>query len=221
MKNKLLLPLLTGLSILILTACAPRVYKTDNFKEVAANHKEIAILPSSVLLELRPNQLKKTTPEQIKETEEKTGRNIQDNIYSWLLRRNKKFKYSVTFQDVSRTNALLTQAGITADNIKGKTREELCQLLGVDAVLGSNVILRKPMSDAGAAALAIGTSILGFGIFGNTNTVNVSLIINEKNKGELIWHYDWQNDGSVGSTAERLVNALMRNAAKHIPYRSR
>lgn len=199
--------------VLAATACAPKIYKTEDFSEKTASHKIVAILPAEVSITLRPNEMKKTTPEQMRQSEKETGLMIQDKMYSWFLRRSGKFKYTVTFQDISKTNALLLKSNISYEDMRSKTKEELAQLLGVDAVISTATTMKKPMSDG--AALAMGVLIGGWGA---TNDVHTTININEAKKGDLVWKYDYDASGSVGSNTDRLVNALMRNASKKFPY---
>ncbi|GAB2839080.1 hypothetical protein [Ferruginibacter profundus] len=212
---KKIFTVLTTLIILI-SGCGPTIYKTADFSDKTSSHKIVAILPADVSIQLRPNEMKKTTPEQISQSEESTGRDIQDKMYSWFLKRSDKFKYTVAFQDISKTNALLSQAGLSYSTLSTKTKEELCSLLGVDAVISSRAAMKKPMSEG--AALAVGLLI---GSWGNTNDVQTSINIHEGKKGELIWKYDYNASGSVGSSTDRLVNALMRNASRKFPYNAR
>lgn len=209
--------LITALVVLIaFSSCGPTIYKAQDFDDQTARHKTVAILPTEVNIQLRPNEMKKTTPEQINQVQENTGKDIQDKMYSWFLKRSDKFKYTVTFQDISKTNALLSQAGLLYSTMSTKTKEELCQLLGVDAIISSRVAMKKPMSDG--AAIAIGVLI---GSWGATNDVQTSISINEGKKGELVWKYDYNATGSVGSSTDRLVNALMRNASRKFPYNAK
>lgn len=203
-------------TILFMTACGPTIYKAQDFDSSTANHKIVAILPADVTIQLRPNERKKTTQEQLRETERKTGEAIQDKMYSWFLKRSGKFKYTVTFQDISRTNALLSQAGINYETINTKTKDELAKLLGVDAVISTRASMQKPMSEG--AAVAVGILI---GSWGSTNNVVTSISINEASAGKLVWKYDYNASGTVGSDPESLVNALMRNASKKFPYNAR
>ena len=213
MKKRLLL---SGIVFLLLASCAPKVYKTSDFDSKTASHKIVAILPTEVDITLRPNEMKKITPEQLKESEEKTGLSIQDKMYSWFLNRSGKYKYTVSFQDISKTNAILLQNNIKYADMRSKTKDELARLLGVDAVISSHASMKKPMSDGAAVALGV---LLG--TWGNTNEVQTSIAINEARNGDLIWKYDYQASGSVGSNTDNLVNNLMRNASKKFPYNSR
>jgi hypothetical protein len=203
-------------AILGLTACGPHIYKSQNFEGALAKHKTVAILPAEVTMLLRPNESKKMTPEQISEMAQKTGYDIQDKMQSWLLRRSDKFHYTVTFQDVTRTNARLKDAGIKYADLREKDRAEIAKILGVDAVMQSRVKMDKPMSDG--AALAVGLLV---GAWGATNNVQTSININDGKSGDILWTYDYQAQGSVGSSSQNLVDALMRNASRKFPYQAK
>jgi hypothetical protein len=207
---------LTAVLALLLQACGPKIYKTEDFESKTASHKLVALLPADVFIQLRPNEMKKITRDQLLEMQQKTRESIQDKMYTWFLKRSGKFKYTVSFQDISRTNALLAQAGITYNNIKNNTKDEIARILGVDAVITTRANMTKPMSEG--AAVAIGVL---FGSWGTTNDVETSIYINEGVKGNLVWKYDYNASGSIGSDPGRLVNALMRNASKKFPYNAK
>lgn len=202
--------------IFFIAGCAPRIYKAPEFDNITANHKIVAILPAEVLMELRPAEMKRTTPEKLRRYEEETGFIIQDKMYSWFLRKSGRRKYTVEFQDISKTNALLRQSNVGYFDLSGYTREQLASMLGVDAVISTRASMKKPMSEGAAAAMG-----LLVGIWGNTNEVQTSISIHEGKQGKLVWKHDYQASGSVGSNPERLVDALMRNASKRFPYNSR
>jgi len=214
MKKKTLFLKLSLLSLLF--SCGPKIYKSAEFDSAFARHKTIAILPADVTTQLRPNEAKKVTPEQIQQMTEKTGYDIQDKMYSWLLRRSEKFHYTVTFQDVTRTNALLKQAGISYGDLQTKDRAELAKILQVDAVMQDKARMDKPMSEG--AAVAVGLLV---GAWGATNKVETTINIHDGKSGHLLWKYDYEASGSVGSSTTKLVDALMRNASKKFPYQAK
>ena len=90
---------------------------------------------------------------------------FQQEIYKYLLKRKSKGNIQVSVQDVDETNAILERS-----DIKNLTTKEMCDLLGVDAIMTSNFGLEKPMSTGGAIALAV---LTGFGA--STNKVTVTL----------------------------------------------
>ena len=202
-----------SLLLMTLVACGPKIYKATDFNDVASTHKTVAILPADVSNKLRPNEAKKISPEDLQKNVESTGYAIQDKMYSWFLRRNAKEQFTVRFQDVSKTNTTLKNADISYEDLALKSKEELAALLNVDAVISTSVRMDKPMSEG--AAIAVGVL---FGAWGSTNNAVTSINIHEAKQGDLIWKYDYQAQGSVGSSPENLVNALMRNASKKFPY---
>jgi hypothetical protein len=204
--------ILTVMTVLV-CSCGPTIYKADQFGAVAVKHKTVAILPSDIMISLRPNEAKKTTPEQLEKNQENTGYAMQEKLYGWFLKRQSKFHYTVVFQDITETNAQLKKAGIAYADLRTKSRKELAQLLGVDAVISSNVRMDKPMSDG--AAMAVGVA---FGVWGSTNKANTTINIHEGETGNLMWKYQYEAEGSVGSSTDHLVDALMRNASKNFPY---
>lgn len=209
--KKFLIPFVS--LILLITACGPKIYKSNEFNDVAAKHKIVAILPADVTIMLRPNQSKKMSADELEKNRETTGYAIQDKMYSWFLRRSDKFKYTVKFQDVSKTNSILKDAGLTYTDIRLKSKESIAKLLGVDAVISNITRMDKPMSEG--AAIAVGVLI---GAWGSTNNVNTTINIHEAKQGDLIWKYDYVANGTIGSSPENLVNALMRNASRKFPY---
>ena len=209
--KKFLIPV--AFILLLGSACGPKIYKSSEFDDVAAKHTLVAILPADVTIMLRPNQSKKMTPEELEKNRVSTAYGIQEKLYSWFLRRSDKFNYTVKFQDVSKTNSILKDAGLTYTDIRLKSKESMAKILGVDAVITNITRMDKPMSEGVAIALG-----LLFGASGTTNNVNTTINIHEAKQGDLIWKYDYVASGSMGSSPDNLVNALMRNASRKFPY---
>jgi archaellum component FlaG (FlaF/FlaG flagellin family) len=136
--------------------------------------------------------------------------NFQREMYSWMLKRKMQGNISVEIQDVETTIALLTKA--TGPDGKVLTPEEMCRVLGVDGILTSNYSLSKPMSEG--AAIAVG--LIG-GTTGKTNEAIVSLSIHDSGTKKMIWNYDQKLSSSLGTPA-RLVDDLMRQASRKMPY---
>lgn len=205
--------LFAALAIIVLAGCGPQIYKSTDFSSALTRHKTVAILPAEVSIQLRPNQAKGTTAEQMEDMRLKTAYDVQEKMQGWFLRRGEKYHYTVTFQDVIKTNALLKEAGIAYGDLKTTDRSKLAKVLGVDAVMQDRLSMEKPMSEG--AAVAVGLLV---GAWGNTNKVATTINIHDGSSGNLLWKYDYEASGSVGSSTTRLVDALMRNATKKFPY---
>lgn len=193
--------------------CGPKIYTSSNFSNALAKHKTVAILPAEVSIQLRPNEAKKISAEQLSDIANKTAYDIQDKMYGWFLRRGDKFHYTVTFQDINKTNAKLKDAGVAYEDLKNKDRADLAKILGVDAVMQGKTVSEKPMSEGAAVAVAV-----IFGAWGSTNKVQTTINIHDGKSGDLLWKYDYEASGSVGSSTTRLVDMLMKNATKKFPY---
>lgn len=198
---------------LLVSACGPKIYMAQDFRSYVPKHKVVAILPASVSIGLRPNQAKNTSAEQMHQMQVQSALDYQSRIYAWLLRRNLQKQYTVDFQDVAQTNSVLRKANLTEEDMRTHSPQELAKLLGVDAVLTTNVQTSKPMSDG--AAVAVGILV---GAWGATNQANITVNINDGDSGKLLWKYDFVAAGSVGSSPENIINALMRNASRKFPY---
>ncbi|WP_045687586.1 hypothetical protein [Hymenobacter sp. AT01-02] len=197
----------------LFTACGPSIYMAQDFRSYAPKHKTVAILPAAVTMQLRPNQARRMSMEQLRATEQQSGIDFQEKIYAWLLRRSQQRGYTVQFQDIMQTNTRLRESNIPYTELRSHSPQELAKLLGVDAVLTTSVRTSKPMSDG--AAVAVGLLV---GAWGATNQANITVNIHESDAGKLLWKYDYIASGSVGSSTEGMVNVLMRNASKKFPY---
>lgn len=205
--------LFAALATLLLISCGPQIYKSTELNGALAKHKTVAILPTEVTIQLRPNQAKSMTPEQMEDMRTKMAYDIQEKMQGWFLRRGEKFNYTVSFQDVIKTNSMLKEAGISYADLGTTDRAKIAKVLGVDAVMQDRLNAEKPMSEG--AAVAVGLLV---GAWGNTNKVATTINIHDGASGNLLWKYDYQASGSVGSSTTRLVDALMRNATKKFPY---
>ena len=204
MRRIKILPIVV-ITVLLFTSCAKIFYSPDAYN-LARNQNTFAILPPSVSIAAN----KKIDAESIKEQQRTESLNFQKEMYSWMLKRKMQGRITQEIQEVETTNALLKKAGYPENPL---TSAELCSVLGVDGIMSSNYSLSKPMSDGAAVAVA-----LLVGAWGSTNEVTVSLSINDCMNKKLIFNYDHKYSGSIGSSPARLVDALMREASKKMPY---
>ena len=191
-------------SIFLISGCAT-VYLAPNGKDLANEHKTLALLPPIVIIP--PG--KGVSAEVLREQQLSEAKVFQQEIYTYLLKRKSKGQMSIDIQEIESTNVLLLRNNLDISNM---TTEEICELLNVDGLLYSQFGLSKPMSAgvAVAAALFVGYS--------KTNEVSVSLSIKDCNDKSLIWKYDHKFSGGLGSTPAKLVKNLMKDASKKMPY---
>lgn len=189
------------------------VYVHPKFYSKAKDHQKIAVIPFTVQLGLRPKEREKMTDEQFNEMQRNEGLAAQSALVSWFLKKQNRQGYDLEFQDVSTTNALLKKAGMDINDLSSHTPDEIAKALGVDGIMGGMVKTSKPLSDG--ASIAMGALI---GFYGSTNSGNISITLNDGDGGDLLWKYDNDLSGSLGSDMDAIMDALMRRAAKKFPY---
>ncbi len=203
----------TAISMLIASCGGPKMYLAGEFETYRQTHQRLAILPFNVMID--PKKLPKDfTLEMAKEAEKDESYNIQEQLYMRFLDREQKGKYTVKFQDVDDTNARLGKAGIDNENLGNYTKAELKEILEVDALISGTIFRERPMSTG--TAIVLGAI---FGIWGSTNKVNVTLNIHDAASGELLWKYEHEASGSVGSSSVDLAESLMKSISKKFPYK--
>ncbi|MEO1449929.1 MAG: hypothetical protein AAFV07_10410 [Bacteroidota bacterium] len=196
-------------TLLLLGSCA-QIYYHPDAKTKASKHQIVAIIPPKVSIAAK----KKVDAEALVEQQRTDSYTFQQELYSWLLRRKAQNRIKVDLLDVETTNAKLKRAGYFDEN--PLTPSEAAALLGVDAVITSNFALARPMSEL--AAVAVGVLV---GVWGPTRSTVVSLEIHDRTSQQMLWNYNHEISGSVGSTHAGLVNHLMRGASKRMPYEQR
>jgi len=189
------------------------VYVNPKFYSLARDHKNVAVVPFTVTIGLRPKERAATSDEELKDMEQKEGVAAQNSLVSWFLRKQKTDHYSVQFQDVNTTNALLLKANVDIHNLTLYTPAELAKILDVDAVMGGTIQTSKPISDGASIAKGV---LVGF--YGTTNTGNININLNDADEGVLLWKYDNKLAGSLGSDMDSIMDSLMRKAARKFPY---
>ena len=201
-------------AVIMLSACKTAdVYTADTFAEYQTTHKQVAILPFEV--SIGQGKLPESTDlASLQSMEKEEGIVFQKQLYSQFLKRWSKGEYTVEFQDVDETNVLLRRAGMGDGEIENFTKSEIGQALGVDSVISGNIKRDKPMSTGAAVASVV---LLGFG--GATNSVNVNMTVHDSESGGLLWSYDHEVKGGLGSSAEGVSKSLMKGSSKKFPYK--
>ncbi len=186
-----------------------QLFSIPHLEDSLKLHKTVAILPLRVTISYKRFP-KGFDAEANKVDEKNTGLNMQQGMYTYLLR--KSDDYSVSFQDVDRTNALLAKAGMS-DNFEELLADSIAKVLGVDAVIKASYSYEKTGSEAGAIAK---TLIIGYG--GNTASGSLTMQIYNGASGTLLWRfYKEMNEGAFSSGNE-LMEKMMRKISRNFPY---
>jgi hypothetical protein len=202
MKKSLVLLIVAAF---LLQSCA-KVFYTPDARYLASSHKIIAIIPPKVSIAAR----RKVDGVALIEQQKAESINFQREMYSWMLKRKMQGTIFVDIQDVETTNAKLAAAGFQNGNLLTPT--DLSKILNVDGVLTSNYSLSKPMSEGAAISMAV---LVGW--WAPTSEAVVSLSIHDSRSDKMIWNYDHKLSSSLSSPA-RLVDELMRQASRKMPY---
>ena len=187
-----------------------QMFESPKLKSTIQLHKTVAILPFEVKITYR-KQPKGYSLEGNKDQELTMAKSIQGSMYTYLLRKSDEF--SVSFQDVDKTNILLKKAGMDG-KLDEYTKDEVAKVLGVDAVLGGRFETEQTKSDGAAIA----TMVLLGGIGGKTGTASLVLTLNNGPDGELLWRFFKTMDDTVGGSTDDLVERMMRKVSRNFPY---
>jgi hypothetical protein len=153
------------------------------------------------------------TTADIRESEIKSSLACQNSLYTFALEKKSENKITIEIQDINRTNALLKKNNINETNYEAQLPEDLCKILGVDAVILGDIVASQPMSNGAAIAT---TLLIGFG--GRTNTAKAKISLYDGTDGKLLWSYAKDISGSLGSDDNDLIRILMRKSARKFPY---
>jgi hypothetical protein len=137
-------------------------------------------------------------------------RDRQEGMYTYLLRKSKD--YTVSFQEVDRTNALLKKAGVF-ETVNEILADSLCKILGVDAVIKSSWSYQK----TGSQAAAIATVFL-LGVSTNTGTGQLVMQINRAKDGGMMWRMAKEMNEGAFSSANLLMERMMRKVGRIFPF---
>ncbi|MBC3539459.1 hypothetical protein ACFSC6_18210 [Rufibacter sediminis] len=216
---------IAALVVLGLSSCnhSRNIYTSPAFQAAAQHHKTIAILPFDVQVGLRPNQMRRLTPEQLYALELQHGKAVQSAFQIHFLNKINRNREKIAVQDVNLTNSILKEHDLQPEELQAIPAAELAQLLGVDAVLVGSLTTEKPVSTAVAAAIAVYTLLYTpyIGGSGPTNTGNTMMRIYDGASGDLLWSYDKMLSRGIGSDTHHIIKAITRKATRQLPYAKR
>lgn len=188
---------------------AKQIFESPDLKSMLYTAKTVAILPFKVSISYK-RMPKGISLDQIKENEKAESVQMQEGMFTYLLRKSKD--YSVTFQEVDRTNALLKKAGVF-ESVDEILADSLCKILGVDALIKSSWSYQKTGSEVGAIATA-----LLFGVAANTGSGQLVMQINRAKDGGMMWRMAKEMNEGAFSSANILMERMMRKVGRVFPF---
>lgn len=187
-----------------------QIFESPKLVQLTAEHKTVAILPfkASISYKRLPKNFDAQTN---REEERKLGASLQSGMYTYLLR--KSDDYTVTVQDVERTNVLLKQNEVF-DKIDEMTPDALAKILGVDAVIKCAYAYEKTSSEGLAIAK---TLLIGFGT-GKVASGEMTMNVYNGADGDLLWRFYKEMNEDVMSSANAVMERMMRKVGRNFPY---
>ena len=187
-----------------------QVYSSPKFKTEIPTHKTVAILPFTATISYR--RTPKNFDEAANKAEQSTmATNLQQGMYTYLLRKTED--YTVSFQDVDRTNALLKQKGLY-DRLNEVPQDSICKALGVDAVVKCSFTYEKTGSEGGA----IVKGVLFGSSFAKTGSGSLTMQVYNGKDGDLLWRFYKEMNEDITSSANEVMERMMRKVARNFPY---
>ncbi|MCK0146867.1 hypothetical protein MWU78_14510 [Arenibacter sp. F26102] len=197
-------------TLICLTISAQKnIYESEKFDELSRNHDNLAIIPFLTNLELKDQ----ISTEELKNLEEKEGYAVQDALETYFSKRKKKKKFSVEFQNIKNTNAILKQKGISYDNIDVYSVKELAEILEVDGIISGTLDLNVLLSKGVPTEF----SLLDY-IKGSANYGRIGVKISDGTTGKLLWKYEKQINKKSGKNTTDLIDLMMKLASRKFPY---
>jgi hypothetical protein len=209
MKKFLIVTILMSFAAFSYSQSAKQIFESPDLKSMLYTAKTVAILPFKVSISYK-RMPKGISLDQIKENEKAESIQMQEGMYTYLLRKSKD--YSVSFQEVDRTNALLKKAGVF-ESVDEILADSLCKILGVDALIKSSWSYQK----TGSEGAAIATALL-FGVATNTGSGQLVMQINRSKDGGMMWRMAKEMNEGAFSSANILMERMMRKVGRVFPF---
>src|SRR4051794_19356910 len=187
-----------------------QVFSSPKMQAEIPTHKTVAVLPFKATISYR--RLPKNFDEAAnKADQEAMAASMQEGMYTYLLR--KSSEYTVSFQDIEKTNAILRQKGMY-DRLNEMPEDSICKALGVDAVVKCSFAYQRTGSEGGA----IVKGVLFGSSFSKTGSGSLTMQIYNGKDGELLWRFYKEMNEDVTSSANEVMERMMRKVARNFPY---
>lgn len=192
-----------------LSSAQKNIYEHRQFDTLSKDHTLLAIVPFIARLDLKRN----VDREELHALAQREGYAVQNALETYFTRRKKRKKFNVNFQDVTNTNTLLSQKGISYENLDTYTTKELCAILKVDGIISGSLNLNILLSEG----VPTDFNLLDY-FTGAANYGRIGVKISDGNTGKLLWKYENEITKKTGKNTTELIDKMMRSAARKFPY---
>jgi hypothetical protein len=195
------------------------IYKPADFDNRASGIKTIAILPFKVTTIGYPPRY--ISQQDIDINNEKLGYSFQESLYNYLILHNSNSNKGQlkSFQSLQKTIALLKQHDITITNIYEKQPEEIAKLLGVDAVILTNVEEQKNWEEKTAYKNSHVDKKTDD--YTSPDFAKMNCYIYSADQSELVWQTSCNgHTGLIGNTTASVIEYFTSWVSKHFPFRA-
>ena len=189
-------------------------YDADKLDSYNDNIKTMAIMPFKLFVG-RSGAKADSTPEMEKEATISKAYYLQRKTYEWFI--NNKRHCTITFQDIDKTDSLLTRTRLSYDALFGLNEGALCKYLGVDGIAYCEI----RMSDPNFSTNLIFTdfSIPNYLINRKkyTNVTNYVMSIYDKSDEE-VWKNTRTDPDDTNNSSDRLSKTFIRLISPKLPF---
>lgn len=149
--------------VLSITSCSSKVYSDKSFLSKSKQEVQtLAVLPAELIFS--GNLPKNWSAERIAKMESEQSYSVQESIYDQLLLHAKskaiRNKWQVSVMDYRVINSKLESSGISLKDSWKIPSDELAKILGADMLVRARVQNQRIMSEAAAAGINVGVSVL-------------------------------------------------------------
>jgi hypothetical protein len=185
------------------------IYESEKFEMLSENHKVLAIIPFFTKLDLK----EEFSGKDLNQLEQREGYAVQDALETYFGRGKKKKKFTVDFQNIKNTNAILAQKNITYKNIDTYTIKQLSEILSVDGIVSGNLDVTILLSEGIPSSFSFIDYILG-----DANYGRIGIKVSDGKTGKLLWKYEKVINKKSGKNTTDLIDGMMKKATRKFPY---
>ena len=193
----------------VLVNAQKNIYESNRFDDLSAEHEVLAIVPFLTNLDLKDE----VSANELIAFEEKEGYAVQNALETYFSKRKKKKKFSVDFQNIKNTNAILAQNNIDYSNLDVYTTKQLSEILGVDGIISGTIDLNVLLSKGVPTEFSFMDYFLG-----DANYGRIGVKISDGTSGKLLWKYEKEINKKSGKNTNDFIDRMMKLAARKFPY---